>query len=722
MTKTPSQKLDRRDFFVSSTGGFVLGFMIDGATRASRAAGIAPTDTQVNAYIRIGIDNSITILFGGCEMGQGSLSGLAQIVAEELMIDWDQVRVETAPPSAISYLTGGSSAVRGRYKKLREAGAAAREMLIGAAASQWGTSPSNCYASRAAVINRTNGMSRSYGSLASLAATQPVPASPQLTDPSLFRLIGKPLPRLDIPLKVDGSAQFGIDVRLDKMVYAVVKHCPTIGGTLTATPPKPLGAIAVVPLKASDTRGAMIAGSINAVAVVGSNTHAAMMAAKELQAKWTIPATSASLTSAAILTQAQQLLASGPALVAESAGDVNTAFTSSAKVLDFTYTFPYLAHATLEPLNCTADVTADRCRVWAPNQAANWVLGTAQAVTGFDASKIEVYTTLLGGGLGRKIEQDYVSQAIQTSKALQRPVKLTWPRGEDFGHDQFRPMAAIRVRAGIDAAGNINAWTTRNVSPSILGQRGWIPAGAVDTQATEGLTGLPYLFNTKLAEWVKHPAGIPVGFWRSVGHSFNAYAVECMIDEIASAVKMDPFLYRRNLITTDLRSRAVLDKADLMSTWRNSLPAGRSWGMALAESFGSIVCQVVEISGPVTGPIRIHRVAIAVDCGSAVNPDSVVAQMQGGMVHGLSSILWGKVDFTNGVASVKNFNSYRMLRMNEMPRVDVEIVNSGIPSGGIGEPATPPIGPAVANAFARLNGVRLRNLPMFPNLATMGDG
>lgn len=722
MSKTTTNPtLERRDFLVSSSGGFLLGFLIDGATRVSKAAGLSPAETQVNAYIRVSPDNKITILFGGCEMGQGALSGLAQVIAEDLMIDWDQVRVETAPPSAISYLTGGSSAVRGRYAKLRTAGATVREMMIAAAAAAWGTSPANCYASRGSVFLRGSSQSRTYGSLASAVAALPVPVNPPLVDPANFRLIGKPLPRLDIPAKTDGSALFGIDTRLDGMLYAVVKHCPSIGGTLNGTPPVPRGAIAVVPLTASDTRGAMIAGTTNAVAIVATNTYAAMQAARELQAKWALPASVAGLESNAILTQAQQLLNNGSALEAERAGNATAAIASAPKILDFTYTFPYLAHATLEPLNCTADVTADRCRVWAPNQAANWVLATAKAVTGLDASKIEVFTTLLGGGLGRKIEQDYVSQAIQTSKALQKPVKLTWPRSEDFGHDQYRPMAVIRVRAGIDNAGNILGWHSRNVSPSILGQRGWLGPATVDSQATEGLTGLPYLTTSKLTEWVKHPGQIPVGFWRSVGHSFNAYAVECMIDEIAAAVKTDPFLYRQTQITTDLRSKAVLSAADLMSGWRKTLPSGRSWGMALAESFGSIVCQVVEISGKAGGPITVHRVAIAVDCGAAVNPDSVAAQMQGGMVHGLASILWGQVKFTNGVASVKNFNNYRMLRMREMPVVEVQVVNSGTPSGGIGEPATPPIGPAIANAYAKLTGIRVRTLPMFPNLAMMGD-
>ena len=723
-TEMAAGGVDRRDFLATSASGlgFLLGFWVDGATRVTKAAGLPAAQTAVNAYIRIGSDESITILFGGCEMGQGSMSGLAQIVAEDLMVDWGQIKVETAPASAISYLTGGSSAVRGRYTTLRKAGATAREMLIAAAAKTWNVPATDCFAQQAKVIHRPTNRALTYGALAAVASTMPVPADPPLTAPANFRLIGKTLPRVDIPAKVNGSAVYGIDVRLDNMVYAVVKHCPTMGGTLARVPATPSGAIAVVPLVTPDNRGDVVGGTVNAVAVVSTNTWKAWQQARQLQVAWTIPASAANLTSAPMLSQAQQLMATGTPLVAESNGDVNGAMLGARKVLELTYTFPYLAHATLEPMNCTANVKADSCEVWAPNQAANWVLNTARAVTGLPPEKIKVNTTYLGGGLGRKIEQDYVSQAIQVSKALGRPVKLFWPREEDFQHDQYRPMAVVKIKAGLDGAGNIVAWQARNVSPSILGQRGWLPPGVADSQATEGLTQLPYAMSTSRSEWVRHNAGVPVGFWRSVGHSINAYAVECMIDELAEASGVgDPLRYRQLLAAGHPRAKAVLDRADQLSTWRNALPPGRAWGVAYAESFNTLVCQVVECSAPTAGAVQVHRVLIVVDCGFAVNPGSVEAQMQGGMVHGLSSALWGQIPFTNGVAQVRNFSNYRCVRLREMPAVQVDILNSGTPTGGTGEPATPPIGPAVANAYYRLTKQRIRSLPMFPAASRMGD-
>lgn len=717
------QGADRRQFIVTALGstGFVLGFAVDASTRVTKAAGLPATQTSVNAYIKIGSDESITILFGGCEMGQGSMSGLAQIVAEDLMVDWPQVKVETALASSISYLTGGSSAVRGRYNTLRTAGATARDMLIAAAAKTWNVPASECFAMSAKVTHKPTNRVLTYGSLAALAATMPIPASPALTPSSQFRIIGKTMPRVDIPLKVNGKAVFGIDVRLPNMVYAVIKHCPTIGGILASTPKTPSGAIAVVPVTAPENRGAIVAGSYNAVAVVADNTWKARNLARSLNVSWTLPASAASMDSAAAMTQALSLINTGTPVVAEAIGDANAAINAAPKKLDFTYTFPYLAHATLEPLSCTASVTANSCEVWAPTQAAGWVLGTAAAITKLTPDKIIVHTTFLGGGLGRKIEQDYIRQAIEVSAKILRPVKLTWPREEDFANDQYRPMAAIRVRAGFDGAGNILGFAARNVSPSILGQRGWIGPTSNDSQATEGLTGHRYKFLSNLAEWVRHPAPIPVGFWRSVGHSFNAYAVEQMIDEIATSLNLDPLLYRKQLLASDPRAKAVLDKADQMSQWRYSLGTGHAWGVAFAESFGTLVCMVVDVSGATATSLRVNRVAIAVDCGAAVNPGQVEAQMQGGLVHGLGAILWGQIPFKAGVSQVKNFSNYRVLRIGEMPQITTEIITSGTPTGGAGEPATPPIGPAVASAYFKLMKQRIRNLPMFPTASRMGD-
>ena len=689
--------------------------------------------------MRIGTDGSITLAFGGAEMGQGAKSGLAQILAEELMVDWGQITVvQSLVDPVVSYLTGGSSAVRGRYARLRDAGAAARELLIAAAmAAKGDTVRDNYKAASAKVTHIPSGAVWPYSALSTVAATLPVPADLRLTDPAKFRLIGQRVPRVDIPEKTDGSAKFGIDVWFPDMVFAAIRHCPTLGGTLAATPAKPSGAIALVPCKASDTRGAVQAGSTNAFAVVASNTWLAMKLARSVSAQWTLPASTAGIDSAQILAQAKTLALSGPALVAEPAPPTGQTPASYAAVvepqvaaalgtptLDATYTLPYVAHVTMEVLNCTVNITfsgaaAQKCEIWAPTQSSATVANVAKALTGLPLTQIVVHTTLLGGGLGRKFETDYVSQAIQVALAVKRPVKLTWRREEDMANDQYRPCAVVNVKATLDSGKRIQAWSYRNVSQSILGQRGWLAPGAVDSQAVEGSVHLPYALGTKVVEWVPLPAGIPVGFWRSVGSSINAFAVECMLDELAMAAGVDPFTFRYNHLT-DPRSQAVIMAADTLSSWRKSLPAGRAWGMAFAESFGTRVCQVVEISNPTSTSVTVSRVACVIDCGTVINPDSVEAQMQGGILHGLNAALWGQSTFAAGKAAQTNFNRSRVMRIKEMPQVTVQIIKSTEPPAGVGEPGVPPIAPALANAYARLTGLRARTLPLFPN-ATMGD-
>jgi isoquinoline 1-oxidoreductase beta subunit len=516
---------------------------------------------------------------------------------------------------------------------------------------------------------------------------------------------------------------------------------------VASTPAKPSGAIAVVPCKASDNRGIVASGSVNAVAVVASNTWTAKNLANSLSVSWKLPASTASVDTTQLTTQAQSLLtSSGQALTAEPAPASGSGITPlqqtgfvepsvlaalGTPTVDATYSVPYLAHATLEVLNCTVRLTYDatntivtKCEIWTPTQAANMVAGTAQSLINaaqpsnpISSAGIIVNTTFLGGGLGRKIEQDYASQAVQVALAVKKPVKLTWIREEDMAHDNYRPMAVVNVKATLNGS-SIAAWYCRNVSSSILGQRGWIPAGAVDSQAVEGAVGLPYALGTHIIEWVPFNAGIPVGFWRSVGSSINAFAVECTIDELAQKAGMDPFDFRYGLIS-DARAKAVLDAARQISLWRNTLPAGHFWGVAMSEWFGTIVCEVVEISQPAAGSLKVHRVACAVDCGTVINPNQVEAQMQGGIVHGLNAALWGQVTFTAGKANQKNFNNYRMIRMSEMPQITVQIVQSGASPSGIGEPGVPPIAPALANAYSRLRGSRVRTLPFFPG-ATMG--
>ncbi len=758
-TQTPiaptakKKNMGRRGFLASAIGGLSIAFALPDA---ARIFGIqAATNQQLsNAYIVVGTDGTITLLFGGSEMGQGIKTGLAQILAEELMIDWNQVTVkQSLVDPVVTYITGGSSAVSGRYNNLRLAGAAAREALIAAAMLQTGDKTRANYAAASGAVTYTNPSTQAktkflYKTLAtaanSAAAQALGPAVLPLTDPANFRIIGKSIARVDIPSKVDGSAKFGIDIWFKDMVFAAIKHCPTIGGTLASTPKKPSGAMAVVPCKASDNRGAVVAGSFNAVAVVAGDTWSAKNMANSLAVSWKLPASTANVDTTALFAEAHTLLASsGQALTAEpkpAAGVTALQQTAIAEpgvlaslgtpTVDATYSVPYLAHATMEVLNCSVRLTYDAsnttvtmCEIWTPTQAANWVSATAIGLINaaqsapITASNVIVNTTFLGGGLGRKIEQDYVSQAVQVALAVKKPVKLTWMREEDMAHDNYRPMAVVNVKAKLTGS-SISAFYARNVSSSILGQRGWIPPGAVDSQAVEGMVGLPYALGNHIAEWVPQNAGIPVGFWRSVGSSINTFAVECTIDELAQKANMDPFDFRYQLIS-DPRTKAVLDAARNMSTWRNSLPAGHAWGLAIAEWNGTIVVEVAEVSGSATS-LRVHRVACAVDCGTVINPNQVEAQMQGGIVHGLNATLYGEVTFTAGKAKQRNFSNYRMIRLGEMPEISVQVVQSGVKPSGTGEPAVPPIAPAIANALSRLTKTRIRTLPLFPG-ATMGD-
>ncbi len=762
--ETPAQAADlstmgRRGFLATALGGLSIAFALPDVGRVfgAKAAGGPTPQALASAYIRIGTDGTITLMFGGSEMGQGAKTGLGQILAEELMVDWRQVTVQQSPVDPIvTYITGGSSAVSGRYDNLRIAGAAARESLIAAAMLSSGDHTRANYSAASGAVTYTGGATAKswlYKDLA-LAAASPaaqalVPTTLPLTDPSKFRIIGQSVQRVDIPSKTDGSAKFGIDIWFPNMVFAAIKHCPTVGGTLASTPQKPSGAIAVVPCTASDNRGLVVAGSVNAVAVVANNTWSAKNMANSLNVSWKLPASTATVDSTQLLAQAQTLLtASSGVLTAEPAPPAGSATTAAQQTglvepsvlatlgtptVDATYVLPHLAHATLEVVNCTVRLTYDStnkmvtlCEIWAPTQAANWVAGTAlglinaapaQASNPLTAAGVVVNTTFLGGGLGRKIEQDYISQAVQVALAVKVPVKLTWSREEDMTNDNYRPMAVVNVKAKL-SSGAISAWYLRNVSGSILGQRGWMAPGTVDSQAVEGAVGLPYSLGNHIVEWAPLNAGIPLGFWRSVGTSINAFAVECTIDELAQKAGLDPFVFRNSLVS-DSRVKAVLAAASQMSSWRSSLPSGHAWGMAMAEWNGTIVCEVVDVSLQ-SGSLRVNRVACAVDCGQVINPNQVEAQMQGGIVHGLNAAMWGQITFTAGKANQKNFSNYRMIRPGEMPQITVQIVPSSASPSGTGEPGVPPIAPAIANAYSRLLNSRVRTLPFFPG-ATMGD-
>lgn len=734
--------IDRRGFLGTAGSGLTLTLAWAAGPAEAAAA------TAVNSWLTIGSDESITLTIGSSDMGQGSFAGLAQVLCEDLMVDPNRVRlVQGAPtlaspaPVGSAINTVGSGVTRGNFWRLRDAGAAAREMLVSAAMARVGDAARGNYVvANGTIRHLPSGAAVTYGQVAAEAARLPVPTAAPLVPDSRFACIGKTFARPDIPLKVDGSAVYGIDVRVPGMLYAVIRHCPTLGGTLAATPAKPANAIAVVPtqIKAGTGRGLEAVGNVNAVAVVGTNTWDAWQAARRLSVKWALPADAASLNSVQFMTQAQALIASAPPYVAgganppgtlytveRSTADAATALARSARVIEATYSLPYVAHACMEVLNCTVDYVAGvRCEVWAPTQSARGALQLVVALTGLRPDQVTLHTTFLGGGLGRKAEQDFISQAVQVGIALQRPVKLMWPREEDFTHDQYRPMALVRARAGLDANGQVTAWTYRNVSPSILGQRG-APLGATgDSQGWEGSRELPYSFGSRLTEWVSHPSPIPVGFWRSVGASINTFAVESMIDELAAAAGQDPYEFRRARLT-DPRWIAVLEAAAGAANWGGAAPAGRARGIAVGSAFNSIVAQVVEVASS-SGTPKVTRVWVAIDNYLTVSPGQVEAQLVGGVVHAINATLYGRQTFVSGAAQAKNFNRSRMIRLKEMPSVAVTILPPPAaaertqPIGGVGELGVPTFAPAFVNAWARLTGKRLRSLPIFPD-ATMGD-
>lgn len=797
----------RRRFLTGMAGGLAVGLVLPigggrmSAMSTAEAAVLDDTATgqAINAWIKIPAgplapgQGVVDFLFGGCEMGQGTMTGLAQLIAEELKVGWEQITVKrpdtseiptsTPPFSYVSpatgktatasfwYGTGGSGGIKGRWYPLRVAAAQTRELLVAAAISQnldpttglvADTDRSHYDAANGLVTWLPTGRVWAYGELSLLASSMAptfdfTKVDLKLTGPGAFNVIGKPLPRPDIPLKVNGSAKYGLDIILPGMVFAAIKHCPTIGGVLAATPKVPSGALAVVPCKALADRGIIKKDSIYAVAVVADNTWSAIKLAKSLSASWTLPASTAPLNSASILQQAKTLMATpkstwlaeasvnGVLTTTVASNDPNTvaaaealaldAINKSAKVVEATFTAPFLAHATMEVLNCTVNITFSAttpvaCEIWAPTQNAPTAQATALNLLkltnpALTADKVVVHTTFVGGGLGRKIEMDYIYQAVQVGLAMQKPVKLTWSREEDFGHDVYRPMALMNVKAGLDTAKNTIAGSFyRVVTPSISWQRSGVKT-SFDGQTTEGAVQTGYNLGTACTEWVPmdvDTCALPVGFWRSVGASMNSFASESMVDMLAAAAGMDPLAFRLNNVT-DPRALAILNTVKNNVAWWGKLGSGNSWGMALTKAFGSYVCEVFEIAvtlsttvpAPAVNPLTVKRVLCVVDCGVVVNPDQVEAQMQGGIIHGLNAALGGGITFVNGVAQQTNFNKQNFLRMNATPEITVQIMQNSYDPTGTGEPAVPPVAPALANAYARhVNGSRITSLPFYP--------
>src|SRR3989454_2947412 len=690
-------KVHRREFLKNSAAGatgLVLGFYLPQRASAELAP-VAAGAFAPNAWIRITPDDTITLVIDKSEMGQGVVTSLSMLLAEELECDWTKIRTEFAPADKAYFNpifgmqgTGGSMSIRASWKPLSQAGASAREMLIEAAAQKWGVDKSACRAENGAVINTRTKTRASYGSLAAAAAKMAPPKDVPLKDPQSCKLVGKPTKRLDTPLKTNGRAQFGIDVRVPAMLHAVVARCPVFGGkvaTFDDTKAKTVPGVKHV-VKVS-----------SGVAVVADNTWSAMEGRRALEVKWD-EGPNANLNSAAISKLFAER-AGQPGAVARKEGDAATAFSGAAKKIEAVYEVPYLAHATMEPMNCTAHVRADGCDVWAPTQFQTFTQATAAKLAGLKPEAVQVHTTFLGGGFGRRSELDFVVDAVELSKAAGAPVQVTYSREDDMQHDYYRPASFCRQAATLDADGWPVAWTNRIACPSIMSRvfPNFVKNG-VDGTSVEGAADIPYAVPNILVDYQLTEAAVPVGFWRSVGHSQNAFFSECFLDEIAAASGKDPYELRRHLLAKQPRHLGALALAATEAGWGTPLPTGRFRGIAVVRSFGSYVAQVAEVSVNRSEGVRVHRVVCAVDCGRTVNPDTIAAQMEGAIVYGLTAALKGAITIDRGRVEQSNFNDYEMLRLDEMPVVEVHIVPSDNPPGGVGEPGTPPIAPAVCNA------------------------
>ena len=705
----PGSEMTRRDFLKAGTTAgtaLVIGFHLPLREPRFNLGEEVAASFKPNAFLEIGVDDTITVIVAESEMGQGVMTSLPMIVADELEADWSKVRAEFAGADRESFgfqITAGSSSIRRDFTPLRKAGAAAREMLIDAAARRWGVNRSSCHAENGKVIHTSSRRNFNYGELVGVASGLPVPENPPLKDPSEFRYIGRPMPRVDSPLKVDGSAAFGIDVKVPGMLIASIERCPVFGGRVARLDDSAARSVEGVHHVLEIESG---------VAVVATNTWAALQGRRALDVTWD-EGPNAQLTSAEI-TRTFQQLAKSEGAIARNDGDALGVLAGAHSVTEAGYEVPYLAHATMEPMNCTADVRRDSCDVWAPTQNQTSTQDVAARITGLPRDAVTVHTMFLGGGFGRRSETDFVADAVEISKALGVPIKAVWSREDDIQHDFYRPATYNRFRAALGSDGWPVAWFHRIVGPSILASKGRELRDGIDRTSVEGAANIPYDIPNVRVEYVKADLPIPVGFWRSVGSSQNAFITESFIDELASLAGKDPYEYRLRLLASKRRHRRVLELAAENASWGKSLPSARHRGMAVHQSFGSFVAQVAEVSVSNTGEVRVHRVVCAIDCGTVVNPDTVRAQMESGIVYGLTAALKGEITIEGGRVKQSNFHDYPMLRMDEMPTVEVHIVDTRDRMGGVGEPGTPPIAPAVANAVFAATGKRVRRLPIRP--------
>ena len=707
-TLNTAGRTSRRRFVLGTGAGLALGFVLPGAVVASTAP--AAASFTPNAWLRIAADGTVTVVCGSAEMGQGVHTAIPMMVAEELDADWKTVRVEQAPvdqayanPAFGMQATGGSTTVRGHWKVVREAGAAARSMLVAAAAQQWKVEPGQCRTAEGQVIHPDGSQRLGYGALAEAAGKLAPPKAVTLKDPKDFRIMGQPLKRLDTAAKVDGSAKYGIDAQVPGMLVAVMARAPQPGAK----------AVRVDDTQAKAVKGVKSVIILpSGVAVLASGYWAAKKGRDALVVEWDL-GDKRGLSSEGVRTLLTEGANAADGAVALSAGQADEGLAAAARRVAATYEAPYLAHACMEPLNCTAWVRGDEVEIWAGTQSQGPAQGILSQVASVQPAKVKIHTMMLGGGFGRRFAPDFVIDATLLSKTSGAPVKLIYTREDDMAAGFYRPASVVRFEGGLDAGGTLVALKGGVGSPSIMAGSGFmqIPPSGVDSFAMEGLNDHPYDIPNQRLSYGRREPGPQVWFWRSVGHSQNTFFIESFIDELAAEAKQDPFEFRRALLGKQPRYQGVLEAAAQRAGWGSPLPAGVHRGIAVGQSFGSYVAEVAEVSVADDGTPRVHRVVAAVDCGQIVNPEIIRRQIEGSIVYGLTAALYGKITFKDGRVEQGNFHDYPMLRMSEMPRVEVHILPSTEGPGGIGEPGTPPIAPAVANAIFAATGKRLRALP-----------
>ncbi|WP_158046126.1 xanthine dehydrogenase family protein molybdopterin-binding subunit [Skermanella pratensis] len=711
-------RTSRRRFLQGSAAaaaGLTIGFHWSVGPRVASAASNGGSFAP-NAFVRIGTDNTVTVLSKHLEMGQGVYTGLATLVAEELDADWSQVRVEGAPADASLYNnlafgpvqgTGGSSSIANSYEQLRRAGATARALLVEAAAREWKVERAEVTVEKGVVSHAASSRSATFGDLAAKAAGLPVPADAPLKDPSRFTLIGTSVPRVDTRSKSNGTAQFALDVVLPGMVTAVIARPPVFGANVKSV---------------DDAKALAIPGVVkvvrvpSGVAVVATNFWAASKGREALAIEW--DESRAETRGTAELMAEYKARAGKPGAPARVEGDAAKALAGAAKTVTASFEFPYLAHAPMEPLDCVVRLDASGCEIWAGDQFQTIDQGNAAAAAGLKPEQVRINTLVAGGSFGRRANaaSDYIVEAVHVAKALDRgtPVKLVWTREDDIRGGRYRPMYYHTLTAGLDASGTPVAWRHRIVGQSIIGGTPFAPVlikDGVDGTSVEGASNLPYDIPNMLVDLHTTEVGVPVLWWRAVGSTHTAYSTEVFIDELASAAGKDPVDFRRALLAKHPRHMGVLNLAAEKAGWGTPLPQGKARGVAVHESFSTYVAQVAEVTMQPDGSVKVDRVVCAVDCGLAINPDVIRAQMEGGIGFGLGGVMYGEVTLDKGRVEQSNFHDYRVLRIEEMPAVEVHIVPSAAAPTGVGEPGVPPVGPAVANAVFAATGRRIRNLP-----------